>query len=176
MLRSQNYLISATAPLLPLFWLRPQLQLQLQPCIATSVVEPFYFGPAPAPTSQDGGFSSSSSPVVKNFLLEKKFRKILLLNLPGLFYSQKCTSALLCSSTSLLKGTDWFNLHYCQKNLYLFFKHGVIAVAWAVELEPEPEPALFSRLRPKNTAPAPQHYVIATYKKGEIFGFNKIKT
>ena len=36
-----------------------------------SVVEPFHFGPAPAPASQDGG--SSSSPVVHNLLLKKKF-------------------------------------------------------------------------------------------------------
>ena len=49
-----------------------------------SVVEPFHFGSAPA--SQDGGSgsSSSSSPVVHNLLLEKKFRKNSLLNLPGL--------------------------------------------------------------------------------------------
>ena len=69
-----------------------------------SVVEPFHFGPAPA--SQNGGSgsssssSSSSSAVVHNLLLKKKFRKISLLNLPGLFYSQKCTSALLCSSST----------------------------------------------------------------------------
>ena len=42
-----------------------------------SVVEPFHYGPAPAPASQDGGsgFSSSSSPVVHNLLLKKKFFK-----------------------------------------------------------------------------------------------------
>ena len=42
----------------------------------------------------------------QQFVAKKKFRKIQLLNLPGLFYSQKCTSALLCSSSTLLKGTD----------------------------------------------------------------------
>ena len=73
--------------------------------ITTSVVEPFHFGQAPpAPASQDGG--SSSSPVVHNLLLKKKLRKTSLLDLPGLFNSQKCTSALLCSSGTLLKGTD----------------------------------------------------------------------
>ena len=43
-----------------------------------SVVEPFYFGPAPAPASQDGGSgsSSSSSPLVNNLLLKKKFLQI----------------------------------------------------------------------------------------------------
>ena len=50
----------------------------------SSVVEPFHFGPAPAPASQDGGSSSSSSPVVHNLLLKKKFLQISLLNLPGL--------------------------------------------------------------------------------------------
>ena len=65
--------------------------------IASSVMEPFHFGLAPA--SQDGGFSSSSNPVVHNLLL-KKLRKISFLNLPGLLYSQKCTSALLCSSST----------------------------------------------------------------------------
>ena len=46
--------------------------------LGSSVVEPFHFGPAPAPASQDGGSGSSSSPgpVVHNFLLKKKFRKI----------------------------------------------------------------------------------------------------
>ena len=37
-----------------------------------SVVEPFHFDPAPAPASQDGGSSSSSSNVVHNFLAVKK--------------------------------------------------------------------------------------------------------
>ena len=37
-----------------------------------SVVEPFHFGPAPAPASQDCGSSSSSSPLVNNLLLKKK--------------------------------------------------------------------------------------------------------
>ena len=37
-----------------------------------SVVEPFHFGPAPAPASQDGG----SSPLVNNLLLKKKFLQI----------------------------------------------------------------------------------------------------
>ena len=50
----------------------------------SSVVEPFHFGPAPAPASQDGGSGSSSSPVVHNLLMKKFFRKISLLNLPGL--------------------------------------------------------------------------------------------
>ena len=50
--------------------------------LLSSVVEPFHFGPAPAPASQDGGSgsssssSSSSSPVVHNLLLKKKFWKI----------------------------------------------------------------------------------------------------
>ena len=52
--------------------------------VVDSVVEPFYFGPAPAPASQDGGSSSSSSPVVHNLLLKKKFLQISLINLPGL--------------------------------------------------------------------------------------------
>ena len=109
-----------------------------------------HFGPAPAQASQDGGSSSSSSP---QFVAEKKFSKISLLNLPGLFYLQKCTSALLCSSSTLLKGQ--INLIYIIVNFFVlsFFKHGVIAGACAVELEPEPP--LFSRLRlwPKRAAP-----------------------
>ena len=52
------------------------------------VAEPFHFGLALAPASQDGGSgcssSSSSSPVVHNLLLKKKFSTISLLNLPGL--------------------------------------------------------------------------------------------
>ena len=42
--------------------------------------------------------------------------------------------------------------------LFLVFKHGVRAGAWAVELEPEPP--LFSKLRlqPKRAAPAQQHW------------------
>ena len=38
-----------------------------------SVVEPFYFGPAPAPASQIGG--SGSSPVFHNLLLKNFFLK-----------------------------------------------------------------------------------------------------
>ena len=44
-----------------------------------SVVEPFHFGPAPVPASQDGGSGSgssfSSSPVVNNLLLKKSLEK-----------------------------------------------------------------------------------------------------
>ena len=42
--------------------------------VLSSVVEPFHFGPAPAPASRDGGSrsSSSSSPVVHNWLLKKR--------------------------------------------------------------------------------------------------------
>ena len=51
-----------------------------------SVVEPFHFGPAPAPASQDGGSGSSSrsSPVVTQFVAEIFLLQISLLNLPGL--------------------------------------------------------------------------------------------
>ena len=48
-----------------------------------SVVEPFHFGPLPAPASQDGG--SSSSCVFHNFLLYKKFWIISFPSLLGLF-------------------------------------------------------------------------------------------
>ena len=45
--------------------------------LISSVVEPFHFGPAPAPVSQVGGSgsgsSSSYSPVVHNYVAEKKF-------------------------------------------------------------------------------------------------------
>ena len=55
-----------------------------------SVVEPFHFAPALAPDSQDGGSSYSS--VVHNLLLEKKFLKISLINLPGLvFFKERYT-------------------------------------------------------------------------------------
>ena len=71
-----------------------------------SVVEPFHISPAPAPASQDGGSgsssSSSSSPVVHNLLLEKKFLKISLLNLPGLVFSKKGTMGALCFALPVL--------------------------------------------------------------------------
>ena len=42
-----------------------------------SVVEPFHFGPAPAPANQDGGSSSSSSssPLVHSLLLKQSLEK-----------------------------------------------------------------------------------------------------
>ena len=88
----------------PFFLLRKFLDVHL------SVVEPFHFGPAPAPASQEGGSSSSSSssssPVVNNLLQKIFFIQILLINLPGLVYSKKGTSALLCSSSTEFKETD----------------------------------------------------------------------
>ena len=77
-------------------------------CCTSSAVEPFHFGPAPAPASQDRGSGSisSSSPVVHNLLLRKGLVKFHFSIYRGLFYSQKCTKALLCSSSTLLKGTD----------------------------------------------------------------------
>ena len=74
----------------------------------SSVVEPFHFGPAPAPASQDGGSgsSSSSSPVVNNLLLKKSVYKFHLSIYRGLFYSKKGASALLCSSSTVFKDTD----------------------------------------------------------------------
>ena len=47
-------------------------------CAVVSVVKPFHFGPAPAPASQDGGFSSSSSssPVFHNLLLKKMLENL----------------------------------------------------------------------------------------------------
>ena len=69
------------------------LESFVQNIITSSVVEPFHFGSAPAPASQDGGSgsssssnsssSSSSSPVIYNLLLKKKFLQISLNNLPG---------------------------------------------------------------------------------------------
>ena len=46
--------------------------------------------------------------------------------------------------------------------LYLFFIHGIIAGAWAVELELEQPLFSLLRLRPKRAAPAPQHWVLDT--------------
>ena len=87
-------------------------------CLLSRVVEPFHFGPAPAPASQDGGSGSSSSPVVNNLLLKKKLKKILLLNLPGLvlFKEKKGTSALLCSSSTLFNNfVYFFSLKFKQR-------------------------------------------------------------
>ena len=78
--------------------------------LLTSVVEPFHFGPAPAPASQNSGSgfrsSSSSSPVVHNLLLKTSLYKFNFSIYRGLFYSQKGMNVLLCSSSTLLKGTD----------------------------------------------------------------------
>ena len=121
-----------------------------------SVVEPFHFGPATAPACQnDSGSSSSSSPVVHNLLLKKKVFKNLTSQFTGACFIQKKVRVLCFALPVLyLKRQINFILHFfyiiC---LFLFFKHGVRAGAWAVELEPETP--LFSRLRPKRAAPAP---------------------
>ena len=77
------------------------LESFVQNIITSSVVEPFHFGSAPAPASQDGGSgsSSSSSPVVNNLLLKKKFLQISLINLLGLVlfkerYEYECFALL----------------------------------------------------------------------------------
>ena len=60
----------------------------------SSVAEPSYFGPAPAPASPDGGHDSSSSTVIHNLLLTNFFLFHLLIYW-GLFYSQKVTEGFL---------------------------------------------------------------------------------
>ena len=65
-----------------------------------------YCEAVPLLSCSNSGFSSSSSPVVHNLLLKKKFCKCLFSIYQGLFNSQKGSSALLCSSGTSLKGTD----------------------------------------------------------------------
>ena len=78
---------------------------------------------------------------------KKKFKKFRFIIYRGLFYLKKGTRALLCSSSTSLKGTDLFISRYCLKFcLIFFFKHRS-----ELELELESEPPLFF------TAPAPQH-------------------
>ena len=76
-----------------------------------SVVEPFYFGPAPAPPSQDGGSGSSSgssySPVVHILFTKKKFLQISLVNLPGLvFFKEVRVLCFAIPVPTLFRETD----------------------------------------------------------------------
>ena len=80
--------------------------------VLSSVVEPFHFGPAPAPASRDGGSrsSSSSSPVVHNWLLKKrKFEKFHFSIYRDCFIHRNVR--VLCSSSTLLKGQINFISH-----------------------------------------------------------------
>ena len=81
-----------------------------------SVVEPFHFGPAPAPGSQDGGSGSSSSTVVYICCLKFFFFFISIFNLPGLvLFKERYDCFALLFQYFFVNETDYSNfiLHYC---------------------------------------------------------------
>ena len=94
---------------------------------ATSVVEPFHFGPAPALASQDGGSGSCScssfisSPVVHNLLLKKQVLKNFTSQFTGACFIHRKVRVLCFASPVLyLKGEINLVLHFVNIFVYFF--------------------------------------------------------
>ena len=104
-------------------WTIARPRAEQRPNMLSSVVEPFHIDPALA-------LQSTSCCCIKGF---EKFNFLIY---RGLIYSQKNTSALLCSSILVFYISVQHFVYFCS----LKFKHRSER-----ELEVEPEPPLFSR-------------------------------
>ena len=102
------------------------------------------------------GSSSSSSPVVNNLLLKKiVFTKINSQFTGPCFIQRKVL--VLCFALPVLYRDRLILFYIIVNNFGYFFS---LNLRSELKLELEPEPPIFSRLRPKRAAPAPQHWVL----------------